>query len=107
MTDFPKKLGEWIEEEKEVEMMVPILDAKGRVSGMEKQKQVVKQKVQYSQAIDQKIDCGTRKHYWTIPDSHVHTAFCRDCKKRRFIRAVYEKVVDGKFLNRDTGQHID
>lgn len=107
MTDFPHKLNEWITEEKQVDTLVPTLDKKGNITGLEKQKQTIVQKVQYTQSVDSVIDCGTRKHYYTIPDPHVHIAFCTNCKKRKMIRAVYEKVVDGKILNRTTNAHID
>jgi hypothetical protein len=102
VSDFPHPLDEWITEEREQDVLVPILDKKGNVQGLEKKKQTVIQKIQYTQAVDKTIDCGNFKHFWTIPDPHVHTAFCNNCSKRRMIRAVFEKVVDGKILNRDT-----
>ncbi len=60
MIDFPHKIGEWITEEKEKDVLVPVLDKKGNVTGLEKQKQTVVQKVQYTQSVDSVIDCGTR-----------------------------------------------
>lgn len=104
MNDFPHPLDTWITEEKEQDILVPVVDKNGKVERLEKQKQIVTQKVQYTQAIDRTIDCGNLKHYWTIPDPHVHVAFCNNCSKRRMIRAVFEKVVDGKILNRDTSE---
>lgn len=107
MNNFPKKLDEWIEEEKEIDVVIPVLNKKGEVESLSKEKKIVKERVQYTQAIDRKIDCGTRKHYWTIPDKNIHVAYCNNCSKRRMIRAVYEKVLDGKILNRDTLSWID
>lgn len=100
-------LNEWVTEEKEIDVMIPTVDKKGMVIGMEKGVRKVEERVQYTQAHEHQIDCGAMKHDWYIPDIHTHVAFCHTCSKRRPIRAVYEMVKDGKFLNRDTGVRID
>jgi hypothetical protein len=102
MTDFPHKLNEWTEEPIEISTIDPVLNKKGEVVALKQGKRAVMQRVKYTQlSAPHKVSCLDSEHYWTIPDKHIHVAYCRDCTKRQFIRAVYEKVVDGKILARD------
>jgi hypothetical protein len=106
MTKFDKPIGEWISEEVDVAVIEPVIKD-GKVVGVHHATKKVPQRTMYTKASESKVDCGDKQHDWYIPDRHNHVAFCRNCKKRRFIRAVYERVIDGKILNRDTSEQID
>lgn len=107
MSDFPHKLNEWVEEEKEIPTFDPIVDKKGNITGVKEGIRKVSEKVMYTQlSTPQILSCNELQHYWFIKDRHSHIAHCKKCKKRQFIRAVYEQVRDGKILNRDTQEQI-
>lgn len=94
-------LGEWTEETKETISTVPVIE-NGRVTGLKHQPLTIKQRVRYDQlSLPQKLSCTENDHYWHIPDKHTHIAHCKNCTKKQFIRAVYEKVVDGTIIPRD------
>lgn len=105
---FDKPLGEWIEEEVEMSSYAPILNRKQEVVGLKQVKKKVPLKTMYTQMSDaQKIDCGKGNHQWFIPDRNVHIAHCPNCKKKRMIRAVYDRIEDGKIYNQDSGLLLD
>lgn len=105
---FDKPLGEWVEEEKEMPVFEAVLNKKGEVVGLKEGSRKVKQKMLYSQVGQpEKVSCKPNHHDYYIPDPHVHVAHCRNCSKRKFIRAIFEQVKDGKILNRDTQHQID
>lgn len=104
--DFPKPLDIDIEEPVEIATYDPVIK-NGKVVGLEQGKRTVTQKVRYTKLSEpQKITCTPMNHEWYIPDKHVHLAHCKGCKKRQFIRAVFEKVVDGKIVDRDSGEQL-
>lgn len=105
--EFPHKLDEWIDEEVEVATLEPVLNEKQEVVGIKHGKRKAHQKTMYTRAPEVSVDCGKGSHDWYIPDKHVHVAFCKKCPKRRIIRAVYERVTNGKILDRDSGELID
>lgn len=103
MDAFPKNLDQWHEEPIEIDTIDPILNKNGDVVGMKTGKRTVTQKVRYSQmSSPRKVACGDMQHEWYIPDPHDHVAHCRNCPKRKFIRSVYERVLQGKILDRDS-----
>jgi len=107
MTDkFTKPLDEWVKEPKEIDVIEPVIED-GRVTGLQKGKRTVYETVRYTRiGKPKKVSCGDLQHSWHIPDKHNHVAHCKNCSKRYFIRAVFEKVKDGKILNRDTNEPI-
>lgn len=101
MNDFPHKLNEWVDVEKEIDTYDPVIDKKGQVVGVKKGKRTVTEKTMYTRlGAPRSISCADTDHFWTIPDRHNHVAACKNCSKRQFIRAVYERIVDGKILPR-------
>lgn len=105
--NFDKPIGEWVNEKVEVATLEPVFDKKGELSGLKQGTRIVNQRTIYTDTKERMIDCGNKKHDYHIPDRHNHVAVCRNCTKRRIIRAVYEMVRDGKVLNRDTKEQID
>lgn len=99
--DFPKPLDQWLDEPVEIATIDPIIKH-GKVVGTKEGKRTVVQKTHYSEAPFNKFSCAESNHYWCIPDPHEHVAHCKNCPKRQFIRAVFERVVDGKIVDRDT-----
>ncbi len=101
MTDkFDKPLDTWIEEPIEIATMDPVIK-NGRVVGIQQGKRTVTQQVRYSKlSKPQRLSCKPDKHNWYIPDPHEHVAHCKNCVKKQFIRAVFEKVENGKILAR-------
>jgi hypothetical protein len=107
MKDYPFKLGEWIDEPVEITTVDPVLNARGAVVGMKEGKRTVMQRTHYTELSEPlRMSCNDLHHNWTIPDPHQHVAHCSKCRKKQLIRAVYERVVDGQILDRDTGQPI-
>lgn len=105
MSDFPKPLNEWVEEPVEIATIDPVLNNKGEVVGLKHGKRITTQKTMYSRLSDaRRITCNDLEHDWYIPDKHSHVAHCKGCKKRKFIRAIYEKVSNGKIVDRETQQ---
>ena len=87
--------------------MEPEINKQGKVTGFKKTIKKAIQKVHYSKLSEPvQMSCSDKKHNWFIPDVHNHTASCRNCKQKRFIRAIFERVKDGKILDRDTGEQI-
>jgi|ERR1035437_647725 hypothetical protein len=108
MSDFDRPINEWQNEKVEIPVITPEINSKGQVTGMKQGVRVATQKTLYSHVGEpQRISCNDKQHNYTVPDPHIHEAICGNCKKRKFIRAVYEMVKDGKILNRDTGEQID
>jgi len=100
---FDKPLNTWIEEEIEIPSMEPIIDKRGNVAGVKQRTTKATRKTHYSKLSDpQKMSCFEKDHSWYIPDPHIHIAHCKNCVKKQYLRAVFEKIVDGKIIDRDT-----
>lgn len=101
------KLNEWTDEPIEIATMEPEFDRNGRVKGIKQGKRTTTERVHYSRLSEpHKVSCPDMGHDWHIPDKNDHIAHCRGCAKKQFIRAIFEKVVDGKILGRDTSLQI-
>lgn len=105
--EFDKPLNEWVQEEIEIATIEPVLNEKHEVVGLKHGKRKAYEKTMYVNAPETSVDCGKGSHMWHIPDKHKHVAFCKKCPKRRLIRAVYERVIEGKIVDRDSGELID
>ncbi len=104
---FDKPIGEWIDEPVDVATIEPVFSKSGEFVSLKRGKKTVNQRTMYSQMSDpQSIDCGNKNHFWHLPDKHNHVSHCKKCPKRVLIRAVFEKVIDGKIVHRDTGVHL-
>lgn len=106
MNSFDKPIGEWIEEEIDIPVLEPVLKG-DEVVGIKHTTRKATQKTMYTHAPETKVSCADQEHDWFIPDKHDHTAHCRKCLKRKLIRAVYEKVVDGKIVDRESGAILE
>jgi len=105
--DFDKPIGEWTEESVEIATIEPTINKRGEVTGLKHGTRKATQKVRYDRLnAPQTISCASMQHSWFIPDPHNHVAHCHNCKKRQLIRSVYERVVDGKILDRDSDDQL-
>lgn len=107
MNEFPHKLDTWVEEEIDIPVIEPVLNEKQEVVGIKHTTRKATQKTMYTKAVETKVSCSDGSHDYFIPDRHNHVAHCKSCKKKRLVRAVYEKVIDGHVLDRYTGEIID
>lgn len=106
-TEYPFKINEWQDEEVEITTIDPVLNKKGEVVGLKQGTKKAVQRVRYSEMSKPRVmSCGDMEHDWHIPDKNVHTAHCRSCPKRKFIRAVFEQVKGGRIFDRDTQRAI-
>lgn len=106
MNNYPFPLDQDIQEDVEITTVDPVIK-NGKVVGLNHGKRTTTQRTRYTKLSEPLVtSCSPLQHDWYIKDKHVHVAHCRNCLKRQFIRAVYERVKDGKILNRDTNVQI-
>jgi len=111
MTDqkYPFRLNEEIEEEIEVDQMIPILSEDKKNATYEMGKVKTKIKTIYTKTEEEKFMCGKGEHKWEMADRHKYIAKCLNnkCIKRRILNPTIHTIKEGHIINRTTKELID
>jgi hypothetical protein len=105
---FDKPVDQWTDEQREIERTYIDFDSKTGKLTLDRKKTIEKVPTLYTRMGDlQGVSCADGQHTWYMEDRHKHIAACHKCTKHRFLRAVYETIVDGHIIDRDTKEIID
>lgn len=105
---FDKPLGQELTEYQEVERDEMDFDPQTGKAEIKKAKKRLPYKVIYTKASPKPFSCKDGEHVWEMIDRHKHIAKCRNCRKYRFLRAVYETISpEGHIVDRETQRLID
>ena len=101
-----KKLNEWTEEEKEIDVVKPQIDPENKRVTYKTIKQKVTEKVYYASSTPRKVICGN--HFMLPFEPHKYIFKCKNCDyhfKGNTLTHKYDSQ-NGKILLRSTGQIV-
>ena len=107
LKDFPHPFETPIIEEKEIEVIKPVVDVDNKSVTFERVKEKYQVETTYYHTPSTDISCKNKKHDWYMKDIKKYIASCKKCMKNRFLLPTRHQILKGKICSRDTGKILE
>lgn len=104
LKDFPYPLNTPLEQEEEVERVLPVIDPVTKRVTAEVVKEKIRTTTTYHHSTPEQLSCGKGKHSYRLKDPAKYVASCPNCMRNRIINPITTTIRQGHLILRSTGE---